>query len=216
MGDSSAWPRARHVVPSGYHGDVRERGDEGDATWPLLRYMRRDDIPAVATIDQDPAAESWTAATYARELENAAARYIVVEAMPGYVAGLAGAWLIVDELHVITVAVRVPDRGRALGALLVHGLITIAREHGLSVATLECRVSNDVARALYRRFGFHDVGLRRRYYADGEDAVIMTTEALDSEGFARYYVPMLEGLKQRFPEGSLTIRGEPAHRMAMG
>lgn len=178
--------------------------------------MRRDDIPAVATIDQDAAAENWTVATYERELENAAARYIVVETGPGYLAGLAGAWLMVDELHVITVGVRIPDRRRGLGTLLVHGLITIAREHALSVATLECRVSNDIARDLYRRFGFHEVGRRPHYYADGEDAVIMTTEPLDGEGFARYYRRILDDLRRRFPQDALTIRGDPAPGRARG
>lgn len=186
--------------------------DETGGAWPLLRYMQPHDIPAVATIDQDAAAENWTVGTYERELANAAARYIVVETAPGYLAGLAGAWLIVDELHVITVGVRMSDRGKGLGKLLVHGLITIAAEHGLSVATLECRVSNEVARGLYRRFGFHEVGERRHYYADGEDAVIMTTEDLGSKGFTRNYRRIIEELRRRFPPGSLVIRGdrEPA------
>ena len=190
--------------------------NEPDHGWPLLRYMRRDDIPAVATIDQDAAAENWTVATYERELENAAARYIVVETGPGCIAGLAGAWLIVDELHVITVGVRIPDRRKGLGTLLVHGLITIARDHALAVATLECRVSNDTARNLYRRFGFHEVGMRPHYYADGEDAVIMTTETLDGEAFARYYRRILDDLRRRFPEGALAVRGDPAPGFATG
>ncbi|WBL35221.1 hypothetical protein O0235_10520 [Tepidiforma flava] len=47
--------------------------------------------------------------------------------------------------------------------------------------TLEVRVSNEAARALYRRYGFYEVGIRKRYYADNhEDAIIMTTERLDS------------------------------------
>jgi ribosomal-protein-alanine N-acetyltransferase len=50
------------------------------------------------------------------------------------------------------------------------------------VATLEVRLSNEPARLLYQRFGFRPVGLRPRYYSDnGEDALIMTTEPLDSD-----------------------------------
>lgn len=173
-----------------------------------MRYMRGTDIPHVMTIEQDAAAENWTETTYGRELANAAARYLVVETARGLIAGIAGAWLIVDELHVITVAVRVPERGHGLGKLLVHGLLSIAREHRLAVATLECRASNDIARGLYRRWGFHEVGVRHRYYADGEDAVIMTTEDLGSAAFARYEAEMLRDLRRQFPGASLDIRDQ--------
>ena len=60
-------------------------------------------------------------------------------------------------------------------------LMELARDLGARVATLEVRLSNDAARQLYQRFGFRPVGVRPRYYSDnGEDALIMTTEPLDS------------------------------------
>jgi ribosomal-protein-alanine N-acetyltransferase len=68
----------------------------------------------------------------------------------------------------------------------VRALLAIARREGMAAATLEVRVSNQPARALYREFGFHEVGVRKRYYSDNkEDAVIMTTEEFESEGFRR-------------------------------
>jgi ribosomal-protein-alanine N-acetyltransferase len=79
------------------------------------------------------------------------------------------------------------------------GVMRLARDVGASVATLEVRISNEAARSLYQRFGFRPVGLRPRYYSDnGEDALIMTSDRLDSaEMHAR-----LEALERRYdPEG---------------
>ena len=63
-------------------------------------------------------------------------------------------------------------------------MVLLAIESGMDEATLEVRESNEAARALYRRHGFHEVGRRKRYYPDnGEDAVIMTTPSLSSANY---------------------------------
>ena len=139
----------------------------------------------------------WPSTAFERELsENQMARYIVLEgAGEGAAAGLlgfAGLWLMFDEAHVVTVAVLPEHRGHGHGRLLVHGLVEMARSYEMSVATLECRVSNAAARALYGRYGFYEVGLRKKYYSDNhEDAVIMMTEELSSPA----YVARLARLK---------------------
>jgi ribosomal-protein-alanine N-acetyltransferase len=78
--------------------------------------------------------------------------------------------------------------------------LAIAADGAMNEATLEVRVSNEPARALYRAYGFHDVGLRKRYYEDnGEDAVIMTTEAFSSDGFRDRYGRLRSELAARYP-----------------
>jgi ribosomal-protein-alanine N-acetyltransferase len=181
-----------------------------------LRRMTPADLPAVAAVERAAFENGWPATAFAHELEqNAMARYLLVELVPPgegqapVVLGFAGLWLIVDEAHVVTVAVTPPCRRHGLGRLLVHALVTLARDCGMTDATLECRVSNQAARALYRDYGFHEVGLRKHYYADnGEDAVIMTTEAFSSEGYrarlARLearLAAMLPGAPLRLVEG---------------
>jgi ribosomal-protein-alanine N-acetyltransferase len=87
-----------------------------------------------------------------------------------------------------------------LGRLLVHGLVELAIEHGMSVATLEVRESNEAARALYREYGFYEVGERKRYYSDNrENAVIMTTEELRSPAYQRRLEGLATELRRRFP-----------------
>ena len=74
-------------------------------------------------------------------------------------------------------------------------LMRLARDLGARVATLEVRLSNGPARALYQRFGFRPVGIRPRYYSDnGEDALIMTTEPLSTPAMTT----RLAELEQRY------------------
>src|SRR5919205_2773179 len=100
------------------------------------------------------------------------------------VVGYAGLWLMVNEAHITTIAVAPEYQGRGLGELLLTSLIDKAIELNALCLTLEVRVSNHVAQSLYRKYTFHETGLRRRYYSDnGEDAKIMTTEDLDTPHF---------------------------------
>lgn len=100
------------------------------------------------------------------------------------VAGYAGLWLMVDEAHITSIAVAPSYRGFGVGELMMLSIVDIAREIGAEYLTLEVRVSNSVAQNLYRKYGFKDTGVRRRYYSDNnEDALIMWSDPLESPGF---------------------------------
>jgi ribosomal-protein-alanine N-acetyltransferase len=100
------------------------------------------------------------------------------------VVGYAGLWMMVNEAHITTIAVAPDYQGRGLGELLLLTLIDKGIELGAYCVTLEVRVSNYVAQALYRKYTFRETGLRRRYYSDnGEDAHIMTTDDVESPHF---------------------------------
>jgi [ribosomal protein S18]-alanine N-acetyltransferase len=101
-----------------------------------------------------------------------------------YLSGFLGLWIMVDEAHIINVAVRETWRGKGLGELLLISGIDMAIQNKATVATLEVRVSNTPAQALYTKYGFQKVGLRKGYYTDNkEDAHIMTTDILTSDSF---------------------------------
>ncbi len=100
------------------------------------------------------------------------------------IAGYAGLWLMTDEAHITTIAVDPEYRGRGVGELLLLGLIDRAKAINARWLTLEVRVSNVGAQVLYRKYTFKEMGLRRRYYSDnGEDALVMWTDPIDSETF---------------------------------
>jgi [ribosomal protein S18]-alanine N-acetyltransferase len=107
---------------------------------------------------------------------------------PAAIYGYAGLWLMVDEGHITTIAVRPEFRGKGLGELVLCGLVDTALEVGARIMTLEVRVSNTVAQNLYLKYGFKQSGLRRRYYSDNnEDALIMTAEAINAPVFLNNY-----------------------------
>jgi ribosomal-protein-alanine N-acetyltransferase len=97
-----------------------------------------------------------------------------------YLSGMAGIWMMVDEAHIVTIAVRKNRKNMGLGEWLLINIIEMARQLHAKYVTLEVRVSNKTAQALYEKYGFTRAGTRKKYYSDnGEDAVIMTTCELD-------------------------------------
>jgi ribosomal-protein-alanine N-acetyltransferase len=100
------------------------------------------------------------------------------------IVGYAGIWVMTDEAHVTTIASAPTMRGRGVGEFLLVALMHRGIEVGARWMTLEVRASNSVAQNLYRKYTFKEMGIRRRYYSDnGEDALVMWTDALDSESF---------------------------------
>ena len=100
------------------------------------------------------------------------------------IVGYAGIWVMTDEAHVTTIASAPTMRGRGVGEFLLVALMHRGIEVGARWMTLEVRASNSVAQNLYRKYTFKEMGVRRRYYSDnGEDALVMWTDALDSESF---------------------------------
>ncbi len=146
-----------------------------------LQPMSVEDIPAVHAIESASFPTPWPPYAFRQELEtNRMAHYLVVRAGERVIA-YAGIWLMVDEAHVTTFAVLPAYRRRGVGGLLLSGLMALSADTGATVLTLEVRLGNVAARQLYQRFGFRPVGVRPRYYSDnGEDALIMTTERLDT------------------------------------
>lgn len=102
----------------------------------------------------------------------------------GAIVGFAGMWLAFDEAHVTTIGIDPRHRGRGLGELLLLCMFDEAMTRGANWLTLEVRISNAAAQALYRKYGFTTHGTRKRYYSDNnEDALIMWSPALSEPEF---------------------------------
>ena len=112
--------------------------------------------------------------------------------------GFAGMWLAFDEAHITTIGVDPGYRGLGLGELLLLSMVDAALVRGARWLTLEVRVSNVAAQALYRKYGFSVRGSRKRYYSDNnEDALIMWSDALDEPAFRANVEARRHALRQR-------------------
>ncbi len=146
-----------------------------------IEPMTLDDLPAVHAIEVASLHPAWPDDAYRSELTtNRLASYVVARVGEA-VVGFGGLWLMVDEAHVTTFAVHPDWRRRRIGERILVALLDVAVARHAREATLEVRLSNLGARRLYEKYGFRPVGIRPRYYSDNdEDALIMTTEPLDS------------------------------------
>jgi ribosomal-protein-alanine N-acetyltransferase len=177
----------------------------------VIAPMQLGHIPAIMEIERESFSLPWPESAYRHELTyNEFARYYVLgprlaepasppssvwqrwwgkmrrqpSANPGPVWGHGGFWLMYDEAHISTLAVRTEWRRQGLGELLLLTLLDEASRLDASRATLEVRVSNLAAQALYAKYGFEQVGRRKAYYNDNqEDALILTTPEFASPAY---------------------------------
>lgn len=118
-----------------------------------------------------------------------------------HIIGIAGFWVMVDEAHITTIAVRNANRRQGIGERLLIAIVEMAAELKADVVTLEVRASNKQAQALYDKYVFQIVGTRRAYYTDnGEDAVLMTTDSLTSTALQSQFQQLKQAHQLRWGE----------------
>jgi len=147
--------------------------------------MEPRDLPRVIELDQQSFALPWSESAFHFEVEkNLAARCWVAEISGDspVIVGMIVVWLIMDEIHIATLAVDPTQRRLLVGQRLLAFTLAGGIESGATKSFLEVRHGNLAARALYRMFGFEEVGIRKKYYSDnGEDAILMNLDPIDSE-----------------------------------
>ncbi len=147
--------------------------------------MRRRHVPAVLRIEAQVCPRPWTLGLFMGELSLEERCYFVARG-DGAVVGYVGLMLGVSEGHVTTLAVDPAWRRQGVGTRLLLEVAVAARRRGVPSLTLEVRVSNRAAQALYRRFGFAPAGVRPGYYGDTrEDALVMWVHDVGEEAYAR-------------------------------
>lgn len=136
--------------------------------------MRSWHLRRVHEIDTQVYPRPWSIAMYRQELAMIDSRYYIVAEAGRDVVGYAGIMYVGDDGHVTTVAVDPQQQRRGVATQLVASLCRHAIVRRSTALTLEVRVGNERAIALYRRFGFAPAGVRKNYYSEtNEDALIM-------------------------------------------
>lgn len=165
---------------------VEFRSDNLD-TIPQISFrpMQISDLEQVQALDQLSFSLPWPESSFKFEIVNNPVSRCWVAVVEGEfqqsaIVGMIVVWLIVDEVHIATLAVHPDYRRLKIGQRLLAFTLIDAYHSGATRSFLEVRRGNLAARSLYSRFGYVEVGVRKHYYVDNnEDAVMMNLENID-------------------------------------
>ncbi len=135
--------------------------------------MTVDDLPDVLKIERDSFVNPWSRPMFERDVLHNKLAHIFTVRRGGLVIGYFSLWKIVDEGHLVTLAVDRSSRGHGLGESILREVVRLAESLNIIRITLEVRETNVDAIRLYLRFGFIKAGVRLKYYEDGTHAWIM-------------------------------------------
>ena len=140
---------------------------------PTVRDASAADLDAIHAIDVAAFAQPWARASFVQALADWERSIAIVLENDGEVRAFGVAWSVGDEGEIATLAVHADSRGRGFGEQIIQSLMQRLEARGVTSVFLEVRPSNHVARRLYTRLGFREVGKRPNYYANGETALIL-------------------------------------------
>ncbi len=165
-------------------------GSESGSGHVHIAPMNRRDLRAVVAIEQVTYPKPWSRSVFEAELEqvDSGTRHYVVARRQRHVVGYAGLWLVPDpdgdQAHVTNVVVAESARRHGVGRQLMIELARQAIARGCVAWTLEVRATNTAAQAMYERFGFYSAGVRKRYYENTDDAIVMWCHDIQSPEYA--------------------------------
>lgn len=139
--------------------------------------MKEEDLDDVLSIERVSFSTPWTKSLFINEMRNPYSHPFVLKTANGRVIAYIVFWLIMDEGHILNIAVHPRYRKMGFGSLLIKYSLDFLLKNSGKVMTLEVRRSNIAAIALYKKFGFRVVAIRKNYYIkDREDALVMEKE----------------------------------------
>lgn len=115
----------------------------------------------------------WNFDIFKSELENENSKYLVAK-FSDEIVGFAGIWKAVDDMHITNIVTKKVYRNKGIASKLLEKLIQLAKEDNVLSLTLEVNDNNIYAIKLYEKYNFKKIGLRKNYYSQNENAIIMT------------------------------------------
>lgn len=114
----------------------------------------------------------WSYNILKQELENGKSKYFVAK-QENEIVGFAGILLIIDQVNIMNIVAKKDKRNFGIGSLLLEEIIRYSKIHNATSITLEVNGKNIPAIKLYKKYGFKQVGLRRKYYNNEDNAILM-------------------------------------------
>lgn len=143
-----------------------------------IRKMELTDLDQIEDILESDFDDFWNASIFKQELQNENSYYLVA-ILDGEVVGFAGYMLILDEADITNVVVRKDMRNRGIATKLLERLLDLIEPMSkIELITLEVNENNEPAIKLYEKFGFNQEGLRKNYYKDHQNALILSKKLI--------------------------------------
>ncbi len=148
--------------------------------WDLARLiyepMQQSDLEEVLALEESVYPHPWSMANFVDSLNSQYEAWVLRD-RDGYLLGYFLLMAVVDEAHLLNVAVSAEKQGQGLGRFLLNQSVACARGLGMESVLLEVRPSNARALHIYERYGFKQIGRRKGYYPTAnqqrEDAIVM-------------------------------------------
>ncbi len=141
------------------------------------------DIDEIVAIEELSYPSPWKKEFFISELNNPTVSYMFVMKLNDVIVGYAGFWISYEYATITKVTIHPALRGKGLSKVLLNDIVERCFNLGAEIISLEVRESNVIAQGLYTSLGFKKEGKRKRYYDNGEDAIVMI---LNSEGESNY------------------------------
>lgn len=143
------------------------------------RLMDSNDIDDVFEISKICFSIPWSRTSIESELSNPLAKYIIAKNMEtNQVIGFIGVWIISGEGDITNIGVHPDYRRQNIASGLLNSLINLCKDFDCNLLNLEVRRSNIIAQNLYNKFNFKEIGVRKNYYGNNEDAILMQKSPL--------------------------------------
>lgn len=182
-----------------------------------LKALTEDLLPNAYDLDRLSLGGMWSLDSYQREMTSPNSDLLVLRTIPPPalppaklsgdslppIVGLACSWAILEEAHITLLLVHPDYHQQGLGQTLLYGMLDRARRRGLERATLEVKVSNQPAINLYEKFGFQQVGRRKKYYQDtGEDGLVLWRNGLHRSEFYKALADWRRQIQHRLAQAN--------------
>lgn len=138
----------------------------------IINKMTLSHLEQIKDILQTDFDNFWSYNIFENELKNSNSRYFVAMC-ENEIVGFAGIWKAVDDIHITNIVTKITKRHMGIASKLLETLIDIAKKEKFDL-TLEVKQSNINAIKLYEKYNFKKIGLRKNYYGQNENAIIMT------------------------------------------
>jgi ribosomal-protein-alanine N-acetyltransferase len=187
-----------------------------------LKALEADQLEAVVDLDRRSLGGMWTIEGYRREMDSPNSDLLILQPMilqpmipqPASqptiaqpIFGVGCVWAILDEAHITTLAIDPTLQRQGWGSVMLQALLRAARKRELEWATLEVRVSNLGAIALYKKFGFESVGERKKYYQNPEEnALILWRKGLQRSEFGQRLEDWEEEIGDRLQQSEWSLQ----------